>query len=120
MKYPVKRYFVSREGNHYREGDIFETGDLTRAKKLQGKNWIGAAIGGEKPKPTPEQPKQDEIPPEKAENTPENALGQGENAPENGGDDGEVVIVEQKPGGWYKLSDGRTVRKSELPEHLQQ
>jgi len=109
MKYPVKRYFVSREGNHYREGDIFETGDLTRAKKLQGKNWIGAAIGGEKPKPTPEQPKQDEIPPEKAENTPE-----------NGGDDGEVAIVEQKSGGWYKLSDGRTVRKSELPEHLQQ
>jgi len=48
MKYPVKRYFVSREGNHYREGDIFETDDLTRAKKLQGKNWIGAAIGGVK------------------------------------------------------------------------
>ena len=98
MKYPVKKRFKSLEGISYRIGSVFETSDTARAKKLQKRGLIGEAIGGEQPAITPEQP---EITPNEGEK------------PE------EITIIRQKPGGWYELSDGRTVRKSDLPEHLQ-
>ena len=98
MEYPVKRRFKSIEGVSYRAGSFFETNDTARAKKLQKRGLIGEAIGGEQPAITHEQP---EITPNEGEK------------PE------EITIVQQKPGGWYELSDGRTVRKSDLPEHLQ-
>jgi hypothetical protein len=93
MKYPVKKRFKSLEGISYRIGSVFETSDTARAKKLQKRGLIGEAIGGE---------------PEQVEITPKEAV-----------KDEEIIIVQQKPGGWYELSDGRTVRKSDLPEHLQ-
>ncbi len=93
MKYPVIKRFKSLEDTSYRAGSIFETDDAARAKKLQKRGLIGEAVGEE-----PEQT--------------EDALSQEENAEE-------ISVVKQKPGGWYELSDGRTVRKSELPENLQ-
>lgn len=89
MQYPVKKRFKSLEGISYRVGSIFETEDVTRVKKLQKRDLIGKAIGGK------------ELEEKEEEKT------------------GELTIVAQKPGGWYELSDGRTVRKSDLPEYLQ-
>jgi hypothetical protein len=98
MKYPVKKRFKSLEGISYRVGSVFETSDTARAKKLQKRELIGEAIGRE----------QGEEPIEELIETP-----QEERKIE------ELTIVMQKPGGWYELSDGRTVRRSELPEELQ-
>jgi hypothetical protein len=89
MQYPVKKRFKSLEGISYKIGGIFETEDATRVKKLQKRGLIGKAIGGKELE-------------EKEEEKTE-----------------KLTIVAQKSGGWYELSDGRTVRKADLPEYLQ-
>lgn len=91
MQCIVKTAFKSIDGIRYRPGDIFIMSDLQRAKKLQKRGLIGLVISAKQPETLEKQ----------AESTEK------------------VSIVSQKPGGWYELSDGRNVRKIDLPEYLQ-
>ena len=102
MKFEVKRRFKLKPSNkRYRRGGIFETDSESLADQLRSLGFLGKRY----PDPKPTFIRKEPI---KCEDSAEDLEDSAEDLEES-----EPVHV---GGGWYLLSDGRKVRKSQLDE----
>jgi len=107
----------------YNIGDTYETKSKKRAVTLQNKGFLETKSPENKPKNTkikvkttefkPEMPKIEPL--EDVETTLTTTVEDEDPVPPG---EIEIYVVKQKLGGWYELSDGRVVRKSEIPDDV--
>ena len=109
MKVVVNRSFKLKPLNkRYRKGEVFESSDKSLIDRLKNEGFLGRVIS------EPLQ-KIKTLPPVV---TKPDDISTGENESSSIEGDGQSLEGENQPiylgGGWYQLSDGRKVRKSEL------
>ena len=106
MKFEVRRRFKLKPSNkRYRRGDIFETDSESLAEQLKSLGFLGRRLSAPKPIFVRTEPgKKDE-------------LGEAVNLEQ---EETEEETEEEFPepihigGGWYRMPDGRKVRKSQV------
>ncbi len=109
MKFEVKRRFKLKPSNkRYRRGGIFETDSESLADQLRSLGFLGKRYPDPKPTFIRKEPIKCEDSAEDLEDSAEDLEDSAEDLEES-----EPVHV---GGGWYLLSDGRKVRKSQLDE----
>jgi len=102
LKFEVKRRFKLKPSNkRYRRGGIFETDSESLADQLRSLGFLGKRYPDPKPTFIRKEPIKCAEPVEDLEDSVEDL------------EESEPVHV---GGGWYLLSDGRKVRKSQLDE----
>ncbi len=123
MKFEVKRRFKLKPSNkRYRRGGIFETDNEFLADQLRSLGFLGKRFPD--PKPIPVRTEwgkkvEPEEEPKKQEEEVEEEEVEEEEVEEEEVEE-EEVEEEETPihigGGWYRMPDGRKVRKSQLDE----